>query len=183
MDSRRKAQPYGNLRNPAARRRRRDAHGRAAVDGKVERAVVRRRVFEREDVFIRRTLAPVIGNARLMVRFEVPREIVSDNVAHNVLRIIRELVTNAVNHGKATKIRIAGSVDANFLHFSVADNGCGFDPESCPGAQQGHFGRQGIRERVKRLGGTVETTSSPGNGAKVTVAVDLGIHDEEDPGL
>lgn len=135
------------------------------------------------DESIRRTLAPVIGNARLMVRFEVPRELVLDNVAHNVLRIIRELVTNAVNHGKATEIRIAGSVDANFLHFSVADNGCGFDPKSCPGAQQGHFGRQGIHERVKRLGGTVETTSSPGNGAKVTVAIDLGIHGEEDPGL
>lgn len=135
------------------------------------------------DESIRRTLAPVVGNARLTVRFEVPRELVSDNVAHNVLRIIRELVTNAVNHGKATEIRIAGSVDANFLHFSVADNGCGFDPKSCPGAQQGHFGRQGIHERVKRLGGTVETTSSPGNGTKVTVAVDLGIHDEEDSGL
>ena len=135
------------------------------------------------DESIRRTLAPVVGNARLAVRFEVPRELVSDNIAHNVLRIIRELVTNAVNHGKATEIRIAGSVDAHFLHFSVTDNGCGFDPESCPGAQQGHFGRQGIRERVKRLGGTVETSSTPGNGAKVTVTIDLGIHDEEELGL
>ena len=135
------------------------------------------------DESIRRALAPVVGNARLAVRFEVPRELVSDNVAHNVLRIIRELVANAVNHGKATEIKIAGSVDANFLHFSVTDNGCGFDPGSCPGAQQGHFGRQGIRERVKRLGGTVETLSSPGNGAKVTVAIDLGIHDEEELGL
>ena len=60
------------------------------------------------------------------------------------------------------------------LLFSVQDDGCGFDPENHLGVRQGHFGLQGIRERVNRFGGTMEIKSRAGEGAKVTIALNLG---------
>ena len=50
------------------------------------------------------------------------------------------------------------------LNLSVRDDGCGFDIGSRPGQTEGHFGLDGIIERVERLGGTFEIESSPGNG-------------------
>ena len=53
----------------------------------------------------------------------------------------------------------------------MRDNGRGFEPSSTPGPREGHFGLQGIRERVRAAKGKVEVESSPGNGAKVTVSI------------
>jgi signal transduction histidine kinase len=131
---------------------------------------------------IRRTLDPFIGNTNLAVRFNVPREQLSDNVAHNILRIIGELVANAVHHGHASSVKVAGSIDQTSIHFSVQDDGCGFDPDQCPGAGQGHFGIQGIRERLKRLNGELSFASSAENGTKAIVSMELPEDDnlEED---
>ena len=81
-----------------------------------------------------------------------------------VLNAIRELVANAVRHGGAANIRIAGEVHTGALNLSVRDDGCGFDLGNRPGQTEGHFGLDGIIERVERLGGTFEIESSPGNG-------------------
>jgi signal transduction histidine kinase len=37
----------------------------------------------------------------------------------------------------------------------------------------GHFGLRGVRERVDKLGGTVEFDSRPGQGTRVAVTVPL----------
>lgn len=120
---------------------------------------------------IRRTLAPFVGNVDLQIRFNVPRERLTDNVAHNLLRIVRELVVNAVNHGHATTIKVAGTLEGSQLNFSVRDNGRGFDPNACPGMAQGHFGIQGIRERLKRLNGSLSYDSAPNTGTKAVVTI------------
>ena len=38
---------------------------------------------------------------------------------------------------------------------------------------QGHFGLEGIRERIDSLGGTVSIISSPGHGTKARVTLPL----------
>ena len=120
---------------------------------------------------IARTLKPHLEGAELALRFNVPRAIVSDATAHATLQIVRELATNAIRHGHANYLRICGIIDKKRLLFSVADNGCGFDPETVPGVSQGHFGLSGIRERIRKLGGTIDIQSSPGNGTKATVTL------------
>ena len=60
------------------------------------------------------------------------------------------------------------------LLFSVTDNGRGFDPDTRPGVAQGHFGLQGVRERVGGLNGRFTIESAPGKGAKVTVSITAG---------
>lgn len=114
------------------------------------------------DAAIRSTIAPHVGETDVTVRFNVSRELISDNTAHALLRIIRELVQNAVRHGGATSIGIAGCLENGKLHFSVRDNGCGFDANNVPGVRQGHFGIQGIRERMNQFGGEMRIDSRPG---------------------
>lgn len=122
---------------------------------------------------IRKTIAPHIANAKLAIRFSVPRERLSDNTLHTILCIVRELTINAVRHGNASEIRIAGSLDRNKLLFSVRDNGCGFDPKNIPGMAQGHFGLQGIRDRIKTLEGKMFISSKIGKGTKVIMALNV----------
>ena len=134
---------------------------------------LRNRALEESDVdaAIRLTLQPVVGRADVRVRFNVVREQISDSTFHTILCIIRELTANGVRHGQATSLRIAGAIEGGRLLFSVCDNGCGFDPANVKGVEHGHFGLQGIRERVKKLGGRMEMESSPGRGTKTTVSM------------
>ena len=125
------------------------------------------------DDAIRRTLAPHLSGASLAVRFAVDRELLSDTTALAILRIIRELVANAVRHGKATSVKVAGCIEDDRLMFSVTDNGCGFDPASAPGVEQGHFGLQGVAERTERLNGELTVNSAPGRGTKALVSIVL----------
>lgn len=134
---------------------------------------LRSQALDEEDIneAIRKTLHPSIHDDIVTIRFNVPRNRLSDNTMHAILRIIRELVSNAVRHGSATSIKVAGAFEDNTLLFSVADNGCGFDPNNCPGVSQAHFGLEGIRERIEKLDGEVRIASSPATGTKITISI------------
>ena len=126
------------------------------------------------DEAIRQTLAPhMVAGVDVAIRFSVPRERISDNTAHAILRIARELTLNAIRHGKATKIWIAGSIDGDQMLLSVRDNGRGFDPASAPGFAEGHYGLLGIRERIDEFEGEFTLKSSPGNGTKATMSLKM----------
>ena len=120
---------------------------------------------------IRQTLRPILNDVRLAIRFNVPRTKLSDNTAHAVLRIIRELVSNSIKHGSATRIAIAGGIEKNRLMFSVSDNGCGFDAENTPGPAAGHFGLTGIRERLRGFAGTMHIESTGGKGTRTVISM------------
>ena len=60
-------------------------------------------------------------------------------------------------------------MDGEEIRFSVRDNGAGFDPDAAPGPGQGHFGLQGIRERIKDFDGDIDVKSSHAHGTKVVV--------------
>jgi len=118
-----------------------------------------------------KTLQPHVSMSHLSVNFNVPRSRLADDIAHALLRVIRELVLNAIRHGGATSVNITGKIEGGKIICSVADNGCGFDPRNRPGVLQGHFGLQGITERVEQLGGNVSVDSAPGKGTKVELEI------------
>ena len=122
---------------------------------------------------IRRTLDQLEGDADISVRFNVDRSRFLDSTAHAILAIIRELTGNAIRHGQAKSVRIAGCLDSGSVLFSVRDDGGGFDPATCAGSLQGHFGLEGIRDRVRKHGGTFTIDSRPGAGAKASIRIPL----------
>ena len=149
----------------------------ASCRGELRRCLwdLRSRTFEEKDMTeaVTRTIKPHLNGCAATVRFNVPREMLSESLTHAILRIVRELVVNAIRHGQAKRIRIAGELHDRTVSFSVADDGRGFDPETAPGPEQGHFGLLGIRERIENFNGNLKTASAPGCGAKFTVTLIL----------
>ena len=68
-----------------------------------------------------------------------------------VTRVLRELVSNALYHGHASRVDVRMVVDGPRLSLSVADDGGGRDPQ---GWSHG-LGLGGVRKRVKLMGGDV----------------------------
>jgi signal transduction histidine kinase len=89
-----------------------------------------------------------------------------------LLRIAQGAIANVIQHAQATTATITIAVEADRLHFTVADDGTGFDPAltSKDAAEKSDsFGLQATAERVQQLGGTLTVDSPPGRGTTLTV--------------
>ena len=122
---------------------------------------------------IRRTLLPHVKGVQLSVDFPASRRKMTEQELHEVLRIIRELAINSIRHGSAKSIQVQGSMDGDTMTFSVRDDGCGFDPADCPGIAEGHFGLQGVLDRLRGLHGTLKIDSARGRGTYAEVSIRL----------
>lgn len=87
-----------------------------------------------------------------------------DEINMVIYRILQESMTNAIRHGRATRIRIYFWITAGRLRITVDDNGIGATDIN-PG-----IGFKGMRERLEPLGGLLVL----GNGvAGFTVRVEI----------
>ena len=93
---------------------------------------------------------------------------------HHLLRIGLEALTNALKHGDATYIDIELQFGPEATNLIVSDNGQGLrhGERAAAGA---HFGLQGVRERVDKLGGLLEIDSPPGAGTRLAVMVPVRV--------
>lgn len=92
---------------------------------------------------------------------------------NNILQILRELLTNAVKHSRATKIRVIVRYGTDELRIRVSDDGVGFDPASLQAYTQGGE-RQGlwnIHYRAGMMQGTFVFHSAPGQGTQAEITV------------
>lgn len=101
-------------------------------------------------------------NVELTVEESVP---LSAECSLAVVRCVQELATNALRHGHASRLRVAVTNDQHGLRVTAEDDGRG-TRELQPGN-----GLTGMRERFDDLGGTVEFTSSPGAGFRLSAQV------------
>ncbi len=85
-------------------------------------------------------------------------------------RIAQEALTNACKHSKSKKVAVTMIQEGQDVRLEVRDWGIGFDPES---VGKGHFGLEGIRQRVRLLGGRLTIESTPGAGTLVQVVVPI----------
>jgi signal transduction histidine kinase len=104
-----------------------------------------------------------------------PAPRVADFVSGNLLLVAQEAMLNALRHGHASRIDVDLSFDAatRRIGLVVRDDGRGFELGGQPGPRQGHFGIEGMRERVERLGGSLAIDTAPGSGTTVQIAVPL----------
>jgi signal transduction histidine kinase len=83
-------------------------------------------------------------------------------------RVLRELVTNAIYHAKASRVEIVASLERGRLTLSVTDDGKGGDPRHWSHG----LGLGGVRKRVKLLGGKVHWRENPPHGICCEAMVD-----------
>jgi signal transduction histidine kinase len=77
---------------------------------------------------------------------------------------VLEALQNAAKYAEASGVVVRLGEEDGHLVFSVADQGRGFDPLSTPRGA----GLQNMADRVEAIGGSIEVTSTPGEGTTVT---------------
>lgn len=78
-------------------------------------------------------------------------------------KVLEELVSNALKHSGATRVRLRLSSGPRGILLRFSDDGVGFDPAE---TRAGSFGLANVRYRVERLGGKVSVRSTPGRGVE-----------------
>jgi signal transduction histidine kinase len=99
-----------------------------------------------------------------------------DVVAGTLLLVVQEAISNALRHARATVIDVTATLssgDASAITVCVHDDGVGFEPGLQPGATLGHFGLEGMRDRVERVAGELLVESRVGRGTTITARVPL----------
>ncbi len=97
-------------------------------------------------------------------------ESVPQEAGLELLRVLREALTNTRRHSGAKNVEVRLWAEDDTLVAEVADDGNGFEPD----AARGGVGLVGMRERVEAVCGEIDVRSLPGEGTKVTVRVPLG---------
>ena len=88
-------------------------------------------------------------------------------------RVAQEGLTNVLKHARASRVSLLLERRNGNLSIILEDDGDGFDLEEVlvSGSKARRLGLRGMRERVVRLGGTLEIESSPGGGTCLFIRV------------
>jgi signal transduction histidine kinase len=105
----------------------------------------------------RKAAIPVTVEAPTVGRY--PREIEAA-----LYFCVLEALQNVAKYAQAPAARVTLGHDGRCLAFTVDDDGQGFDRATTPAGS----GLQGITDRLAALGGTIDITSTPGHGTRVT---------------
>jgi PAS domain S-box-containing protein len=93
-----------------------------------------------------------------------------------IYRIFQECLTNISKHAGATEVSVAVQWQADGLvNIVLEDNGRGFDPAQVSARRSAGrgLGLAALNERARMLGGTLQVSSRPGAGTRVTVAIPI----------
>ena len=114
-------------------------------------------------------------SASITIEYRGPHPDLPDYVVGNLILVIQEAVHNALHHGDPRSVRIVVDHEparpAVEVEVEIHDDGCGFTPGAQRGPTQGHFGLEGMRERMERIGGRLAVDSTPGAGTVVRAAI------------
>jgi PAS domain S-box-containing protein len=88
------------------------------------------------------------------------------SIATDLFRVTQELLTNVARHAGADRVRVDLGGGSKNLRLRLADNGHGFATDQ----KTRGLGLAGVRERVRRHGGTLSIESST-TGTAVTVTI------------
>lgn len=94
------------------------------------------------------------------------------DIEHALFRITQEALQNVRRHAGRCRVWLNLERDGVHVRLTIADDGCGFDPQQTPATR---FGLAGMRERVALLSGTITIQSRPGAGTTIVVAIPLNV--------
>lgn len=123
---------------------------------------------------LRQLAEAAAGRTGAQLELETPPALdkLAPAVEQGIFRIAQEALENVVRHSEARHLMVRLTRAAGWLTLLVADDGRGFEVRQVQVAG-GHFGLQGVRERVELLGGQLEIRSQPGQGATLRVRLEV----------
>lgn len=87
---------------------------------------------------------------------------------HELRQIVREALHNTAKHSGATSALLWLEAEPHGITITVADEGCGFDPQL---AGRATMGLRGMRERAAMVGAALGVASSPGKGTRIIISL------------
>jgi signal transduction histidine kinase len=113
------------------------------------------------------------ANVEVTVSEHGQRRQLPQTVSSYLFRAVKELLNNAVKHGRAREIVMGLHWEGTMLRLVVDDDGAGFQPaETLPASHRG-LGLAGIRERLASFGGAVRLETGDGQGTRVILEAPL----------
>lgn len=110
------------------------------------------------------------GGPDIELCYDIQPDQIPPRVELAAFRIAQESLANACRHSNSKGILVGLTQDDDSLCIQVQDWGVGFNPDDIP---HGHYGVEGIRQRVKLLHGIITIRSDPGEGTLITVELPL----------
>ncbi|GEM_PF-1966480 len=90
----------------------------------------------------------------------------------DLLQAARESVSNALRHGQATQVELSlKQVGEAEVHFTIADNGKGFDLTAT--RRNGSHGLANLERRARAWNGSLQAESRPGGPTRITLILSL----------
>lgn len=131
---------------------------------------------------MRRFASDLLTGRDIAFRFKSPESEqdlkLSADMRREVFLIFKESINNLARHSGATEADIKLGIDRRWLTLEIRDNGRGFDADALvntAGRSDGN-GLMSMRERARRLGGELQITSSPGQGAVISLRAPIHRH-------
>ena len=112
-----------------------------------------------------------LTEARINLDMELSGIPLSSEKATHMIRIIQELLTNAVKYVKTGEINLSISVEFKNINIIYHDNGPGFDQQIM---NLNGIGLMNIQERTKLLGGKATLKSWPQKGTHWIICIPCG---------
>ena len=109
---------------------------------------------------------------RMDVPSQVPEQVLTATVRHNVFLVVKEACHNVVKHSGASEVELRMATRANGLTIVIEDNGKGLTPDA--NVLAGAAARDGLsnmRQRAADIGATLEVCGTPGRGTRIQLDI------------
>ena len=135
------------------------------TDGELQVGSLERRLKEELNIFRART------GFKLDFQCAIGAHNLPAPVERELYFTLREGVLNAVRHSRATELHLSLSQTTKSCEARLRDNGVGFAVGGAEGSN--HYGLRGMKERIRKIGGTLNLHTVPGQGTEIHISVPL----------
>jgi signal transduction histidine kinase len=95
----------------------------------------------------------------------------TEDQTNTLFLVAQEALTNVRKHARASQVTAQLAKQNGFFRMTLSDNGAGFDPSQPPAGQ----GLRNMRERLEKLGGSLEIRSAERQGSNIIIELPVEV--------
>jgi signal transduction histidine kinase len=117
-----------------------------------------------------------LGKAGIRCRLSIPPVFpdlkISYDTRRDIVMSVKEWLNNIVKHSWATIVTVEMKFDGINFFTTIADDGCGFNPENI---RSGGNGLKNIHYRIEKAGGSAKIETAPAKGSSLMFSVPINM--------